>query len=168
MQTLPIAMHGTFWPVNSNQLLNLSVTILPRSTSLAISESVDKTMRTVVAGKAYRIAAERGSDHKQLKRHFQWLGYGVEDTKRTSNKINNASWVYDNLEKIRNNLKSCPNVDIQSLTLKQLYLAKNKSWCLLQKENLRERVRKPDDPLYNDKDFMELIGRRLIKGSSAY
>ena len=54
-------------------------------------------------------------------------------------------------------------VDIRRLTLKQLYLAKNKSWCLLQEETLRERVRKPDDPLYDDRDFMELI--RLIKGS---
>ena len=52
------------------------------------------------------------------------------------------------------------------LTLKQLYLAKNKSWCLLQEENSRERVRKPDDPLYDDQDFIELI--RLIKGSNAY
>ena len=105
-------------------------------------------MRTVVAGKAYRIAAERESGYKQLKRHFQWLGYGVEDAKRMSNKINNTYWVYDKLEKIHDNLQSCPNVDIRRLTLKQLYLLKNKSWCLLQKEN--SRVRKQDDPLYDD------------------
>ena len=48
-------------------------------------------------------------------------------------------------------------VDIRRLRLKQLYLAKNKSWCLLQEEHLRERDRKPDDPLYDDHDFMELI-----------
>ena len=75
----------------------------------------------------------------------------------------NVSWVYDSLKKIRDNLKSCSNVDIRRLTLKQLYLARNKSWCLLQEENLRERVRKPDDSLFDDRDFMELI--RLIKGS---
>ena len=69
------------------------------------------------------------------------LGYGVEDAKRMSNKLNNASWGYDNLEKIRDNLKSCD-------------LAKNKSWCLLQQENSRERVRKPDVPLYDDQEFM--------------
>ena len=80
--------------------------------------------------------------------------------------MNNSSWVYYNLEKIRDNLKSCPNVDIRRLTLKQLYLMKNKSMCLLQEENSRERVKKPDDPLYDDQDFMELI--RLIKGSSVY
>ena len=123
-------------------------------------------MRTVVAGKAYRIAAERESGYKQLKRHFQSLGYGVEDAKRMSNMLSNPSWVYDNLEKIRDDLKSCPNVDIRRLTLKQLHLAKNKSWCFLKEEHLRERVRKPDDPLYDDQDFMELI--RLIKGSSTY
>ena len=117
-------------------------------------------MRTVVAGKAYRTATKRESGHKQLNRHFQWLGYGVEDAKRMSNKLNNASWVYDNLEKIRDNLRSCPNVDIGRLTL-----AKNKSWCLLQEENSRERVRKPGDPLCADQDFMELI--QLIKESSA-
>ena len=123
-------------------------------------------MRTVVGQKAYRIAAERESGYKQLKRYFQWLGYGFEDTKKMSNKLNNASWVYDNLEKIRDNLKSCPNVDIRSLTLKQIFLAKNKSWCLLQEENSKEGVRKSDDPLYDDQDFMELI--QLIKGSGAY
>ena len=33
-------------------------------------------------------------------------------------------------------------------------------------KNSRESVRKRDDPLYDDQDFMELI--RLIKGSSTY
>ena len=65
-----------------------------------------------------RIVAERESGYKQLKRHFQYLGYGVEDAKRMSNKLDNASWVYDNLEKICNNLKICPNVDIRRLILK--------------------------------------------------
>ena len=73
---------------NCNQLLNRFATILPRSTSDTISEAFDKTMRTVVARKAYRIAAERESGYKQLKRHFEWLGYGVEDAERTSNKLN--------------------------------------------------------------------------------
>ena len=156
-----------------NQLLNLFMTILPRSSSEAINEAFDKTMRTVVAGKAYRTSAERESGYKQLKRLFQWLRSGVEDAKRMSNKLNNASWVYDNLEKIHDNLKKnypnekeLPNIDIRRLTLKQLYLVKNKSWCLLQEENSRERVRKPDDPLCDDQDFMELI--RLTKGSNAY
>ena len=36
----------------------------------------------------------------------------------------------------------------------------------LQEENSGERVRKPDDPVYHDQEFMELI--RLIMGSSAY
>ena len=83
-----------------------------------------------------------------------------------SNKLNNASWVYDNLEKIRDNLHCCFSVDIRRLSLKQLYLAEDKSWCLLREETSRDRVRKPDDPLHDDQDFMELI--RLIKGSSAY
>ena len=113
---------------NCNQLINLLTTILPRSTSESFNEAFDKTMRTVVAGKAYRMAAERESCCKQLKRHFQWLGYVVEDAKRMSNKLNNASWAYNNLEKMRDNLKSCSNVDTRRLTLKQLYLAKNKSW----------------------------------------
>ena len=79
--------------------------------------------------------------------------------------FNNAPWVYDNLEKIRDNLKSCDSVHIRRLTLKQLYLAENKSWRPLQEGNSRERVRKPDDPLCDDQEFMELI--QLIKGSSA-
>ena len=134
---------------NCNQLLNLFTTILPRGTSEAVNETFDKTMRTVVARKPHRIAAEREFGYKKLKRHFQWFGYGVEDAKKMFSKSNNASWVHDNLEKIWDNLKSCPIVDILRLILKQLYLAKNKSWCLLQEENSKERVRKPDDPLYD-------------------
>ena len=64
-------------------------------------------------------------------------------------KLNTASWVYD-------------NAYIQRLTLNQLCLVKKKSW---QEENSREKVRMPNDPLYDDQGFMELI--RLIKGSSA-
>ena len=37
---------------NCNQLLDLFMTILPRSISKAINEAFDKTMRTVVTGKA--------------------------------------------------------------------------------------------------------------------
>ena len=44
---------------------------LSRSISEAINETFDKTMRTVVAGKPYRIAAEKESGYKKLKRHFQ-------------------------------------------------------------------------------------------------
>ena len=75
---------------NCRQLLNLFTTILQRSTSEAFNEAFDKTMRTVVAGKAYRIAAQRESGYKQLKRHFQWLGYGVKDSKMMSNKLGQA------------------------------------------------------------------------------
>ena len=93
---------------NCNELLNLFTTILPRSTSEAIKEAFNKTIRTVVAGKAYRNATERESGYKQLKRHFQWLGHRVEVAKSMTNKLNNAFWVHDNLEKIRDNLKDCP------------------------------------------------------------
>ena len=109
---------------NCNELLNVFTAILSRSTSEAINEAFDKTLITVVAGKAYMIAVEKESGYKQLKIRFQWPVYGIEDSKRMSNKLNNASRVYDKLEKIRNNLKSCLNVDIRRLTLKQLYLAK--------------------------------------------
>ena len=47
--------------------LSLFKTNLPRSTSEAINKAFDKTIRIVVAGKAYRIAAERESGYKQLK-----------------------------------------------------------------------------------------------------
>ena len=129
--------------------------ILPRSTSEAINEAFDN---------------ENGRCRKSIQdRSWEgiWLEYGVDNAKRMSSKLKNTSWVYDNLEKIRDNLKSCSNVDIRRLTLQHLYiLSQNKSWCLLQEENSRERVRKPDDPLYDDRGFMELI--RLIKRNSTY
>ena len=80
-----------FEQFNCNQSLNLFTTILPRSTPEAINEAFDKTMRTFLARKAYRIAAEREYGYRQLKKHFQWVGYGVEDAKRMFSKLNNAS-----------------------------------------------------------------------------
>ena len=70
-----------------NQLLSLFATILLRGILEAISEAFNKTMRTVVAGKAYMIAVGRQFGYKQLKKHFQWLTYGVEDAKRIFNNL---------------------------------------------------------------------------------
>ena len=59
VQALPITMLGTFDQFNCKQLLNLFMTILPRSTLEVVNEAFDRTMITVNAGKAYRLAAER-------------------------------------------------------------------------------------------------------------
>ena len=45
--------------------------------------------------------------------------------------LNNACWVFDHFKKFQGNVRALPSIDIRSLSLQQLYLAKNLSWCLL-------------------------------------
>ena len=72
--------------------------------------------------------------------------------------INNVVWVYDNFEKITHNLTlECKEIDIRHLSLHQLYLAKDLSWCLAYQEQKKERKDKPKHLDYDEDDFNDLV-----------
>ena len=97
-----------------------------------VSESFSETLKAVSIAKAFRIAAERESEYKQLKRHLVFMGIDPDSATTMARTLNNACWVYDHFQCITDNLMTCRSIDIRRLTLFQLYLARNKSWCLLQ------------------------------------
>ena len=71
--------------------------------------------------------------------------------------LNDAWWVSNHFEKIQQNLMVCPSIDIRRLSLQQLYLAKNLSWCLMMEENSKAKQKKPRQPLYDNEEFTELL-----------
>ena len=84
---------------------------------------------------------------------------------QTTDAPNNACWVFDHFEKIQDNLGVRPSIDIRHLSLQQLYLAKNLSWCLMMEENSKAKRKKPRQPLYDDKEFTELL--EMVRGFRA-
>ena len=79
---------------------------------------------------------------------------------------NNAYQVFDHFEKIQENLRVCPSIDICRLSIPQLYLTKNLSLCLMMEENSKAIGKKPKRPLYDDKEFIVLF--EMVKGVKAY
>ena len=94
-----------------------------------------EVLKSVAIAKAFRINAERESGYKQMKRHLVFLGIESEEATSLARTLNNAVWVYDNLQRITNNLMlECPDIDMRRLSLHQLYLARDLSWCLMYRE----------------------------------
>ena len=137
------------------------------------SDALDKTfavvMRRVVAAKAFKVAAQRVTHYKQVKRQLLELGFEEDKVKRLARRINNSCWVFKNFDKIVGNLQKCPLLDIRRLSLKELYLAKNMHWCLARQELARERLRRPGElgvHRYRDDDFYNLL--ELVRSSACY
>ena len=52
---------------------------------------------------------------------------------------------------------TCRNIDIRRLTLFQLYLAQNKSWCILQEQLVKGNKYKPAILAYTEECFQYLL-----------
>ena len=109
--------------------------------------------------------AEEQTKFKQIKRQLKALGFDNEYADQMADTLNNACWVFNHFEKIQGNLRACPSIDICRLSLQQLYLAKNLSWCLMTEENFKAKRKKPRQPLY-DEEFTELL--EMVRGNRAY
>ena len=144
------------------ELWNLFKESLPKTTSNALDKAYLATMKSVVASKAFKKVAEERTKFKQIKRQLTPLGFDNE----YADALNNACWVFHHSEKIQESLRVCPGIDISRLLLQQLYLAKNLSWSLMMEENCEAKRKKPRQPLYDDKEFTELL--EIVRGFRAY
>ena len=129
---------------------------LPKATSNALDKAYFTTMKCVVVSKAFKKVAEEETKFKQIKRQLKALGFDNEYAGQMADILNNACWGFDHFEKIQGNLRACPSIDIRCLSLQQLYLAKNLSWCLMMEENSNAKRKKPRQPLYDEEEFMEI------------
>ena len=123
-----------------------------------MTELFEEVLKSVAIAKAFRVRAEQETGYRQMKRHLMYLGVSSEDATGLARTINNGVWVYDNFRRISNNLMmECPDIDIRRLSLHQLYLAKDLSWCLMYQEQLRGRKNKPNKPDYDEASFNDLV-----------
>ena len=124
------------------------------------------TMKCIVVSKAFKKVAEEQTKFKQIKRQLKALGFDNEYAGQMEDTLNNACWVFDHFEKIQGNLRACLSIDIRHLSLQQLYLAKNLSWCLMMEENSKAKRKKPRQPLYDEEEFTELL--EMVRRNRAY
>ena len=141
------------------ELWNLFKESLPKATSNALDKAYLATMKCVVVSKAFKKVAEVRTNLKRIKRQQKALGFDNEYAGQMADALNNACWVFDHFEKIQENLRAFPSIDIRRLSLQQLYLAKNLSWCLMIKENSKAKGEKSEE-------FMEWL--EMVRGSRAY
>ena len=106
------------------------------------------------------------SGYKYVKPYLKQTGYSDELAGKLVKDINEAAWVYDHLQKIINNLVMFESINIRRLSMRQLYLAKDVDWCHRYVEDHRVKGSKPDEPVYEEQDFIAL--ENLVRGSAAY
>ena len=148
------------------ELWNLFKESLPKATSNALGKAYLAKMKCVVVSRAFKKVAEEQTKFKQIKHQLKALGFDNEYAGQMADTLNNACWVFDHFEKIQGNLRACPSIDIRCLSLQQLYLAKNLSWCLMIEENSKAKRKKPRQPLYDEEEVAELL--EMLRGSRAY
>ena len=147
------------------ELWNLFKESLPKATTNALDKAYLTMMKCVVSN-AFKKVVEEQTKFKQIKHQLKSLGFDNEYAGQMADTLNNACWVFDHFEKIQGNLRACPSIDIRRLSLQQLYLAKNLSWCLTMEENSKVKREKPRQPLYDEEEFTELL--EMVRGSRAY
>ena len=122
-----------------------------------LTELFEQVLKSVAIAKASRVKAKEETGYKQMKRHLLYLGVHPEEATSLARIINNAVWVYDNFQRITNNLMVCTDIDIRRLSLHQLYLAKDMSWCLSYQEQLQRQKSKPRTLDYDEESFNDLV-----------
>ena len=147
-------------------LWNLFKESLLKATSNALDNAYLAMMKCVVVSKAFKKVTEKRTKFKQIKRQLKALGYDNEYVGHMADALNNPCWAFDHFEKIHENLKVCPSIEIRLLWLQQLYLPKNLSWCLMMEENSKAKRKNPRQPLYDDEEFTKLL--EMVKRSRAY
>ena len=123
-------------------------------------------IKCIVVGKAFKKVAYERTKFKRLKRQLKALGFDNKYAGQKVDALNNACWVFDHSEKIQENLRVCPSINIRCLSLQQLYLGKYLFWCLMMEEDSKEKQKKPTQPLYNVKEFTEL--QEMVRVFRAY
>ena len=100
----------------------------------------EQVMKGAAVCKAFRLQLLREEGYKYTKPYLLSLGLDRKRATVMADKINRGSNVYDNLQRIINNLYGFPEIDIRRLSMKQLYMAKEESWCRIYAQSLIEKT----------------------------
>ena len=121
-------------------------------------------MKYVVVSKAFKKVAEEQTKFQQIKLQLKALGFDNKYAGHMADTLKNACWVFDNFKEIQGNLRACPSIEIRRLSLQQLYLAKNRSWCLMMEGNSKAKRKKPRSLLYDEEELKVRHDKYLTTG----
>ena len=150
----------------SLEMLRREFVTTTRMEEQALQEVFKHIMNTAAIAKSFRNKLYQFSGYKYVKPYLKNIGYEEEEAKQLSESINVASWVYDNLQGIVNNIFQFQYINIRRLSMRQLYLARDIHWCLRYVEDHRVRSKKPDNLAYREEDFNDLL--TSVRNSAAY
>ena len=104
-----------------------------------------------------KIAMERESGYKQLKRYFS-SECGMTDAvaKQCADKYNEGNRIYNKFPLIVNNCTQCHGIDIRDLTVKELSLAVNMSWLIRRAALTKSKQKAVPQDVAVDVDFMSV------------
>ena len=124
----------------------------------------EELLQTSAYGKLIKLRIQRETPYSKPGNFFKYSDrfqhLTDEERKALAKKINEAAWIYDNIETIDNNLslvRQDANVDIRRLSMAQLYSAKDLNWCHRYAATLARKGKKPETLSYSDEQFNVLI-----------
>ena len=128
-----------------------------------------KKKKLIVQGKAYKEFSLEGTNYKYFKcwakNQPEFRELSEKQLSKFTDKVNEASWVFNNWPVITSNLtdRRITDIDARRLSVNQFYRAGNIDWCLSYNETLRKKG-KSDEPLYPDEKFDEIFNTVLQSG----
>ena len=132
----------------------------------SLDELFEEVLQTSVYGKLIKCAIQRDTPYSKpgnyLKHSRRFLHLTDDEKRSLATKINEAAWIYDNIDTIDSNLamvRKDANVDIRRLSMSQLYSAKKLNWCHQYAASLANKSNKPANLSYSDEQFNSLIAK---------
>ena len=143
---------------------------LPDRRNRVLHEVFNNSLDTIVYGKAFKETCLHGTGYKYFKawaKHEQpFSDFPDKEFNALCRQVNECCWVFENWEKIVQNLtdQRITEIDARSLSVSQLYKAKNIDWCLQLNDTLRSNSKKNDDPLYPQDKFNDIFQHIVASG----
>ena len=104
---------------------------------VALQTRFTQVLNCSAIAKSFKNKLHRFTGYTYVKSYLKQVGYDIEEAQKLAQQINEASWVYDHLDKIIDNLHQFQTINISRLSIRQLYLAKDMDWCFRYVQNLK-------------------------------
>ena len=151
--------------VNLDALYHTFTGILPLNEEVKLDSYHGQVISQIVFGEKYKTAALHGTGYRYFKcwakQRFQNLS--PKELTKFSEKVNEASCVYNNWDNIVTNLTDHRmKFDARRFSVRMFYLSKSIEWCLSYNDQVRKKGKMSlENPLY-PKDKFEAIFQNII------
>ena len=151
-------------------LYNEFMNHLPDRRNTVLGEVFNNTLDTIVYGKVYKDTCLCGTNYTYFKawakHEHPYSNFSDKEFNKLCRQVNECCCVFDKWEQIVLNLtdQRITEIDVRSLSVSQLYQAKNIDWCLQLNDTLRCKSKKRDDPLYPPDKFNNIFQHIVASG----